>query len=154
MLPRNTRRDLRDFIRYIDEVPDIAEASIFAKGSNGVELIANAFEDSAGFCALLEVGGRDRTDILLSSVHLVGFDEAAVIGTILHEVAHAEDYLVYPKEAVTRSEYDSERVAWLRAWQWALASGENALNGRVQIWCRLCLVEDQTRYDNESLPNQ
>lgn len=150
ILPDPERRRLRPFIRYVDETDVLDGTFIYARGRPGrgdVE-IAHVLEGyGSGFTAILSLPSGDVADVILPADPLAVCDEAPALLTVLHELAHALDYLDRPGEATSRSKPRSETFAWSQAMVWASLSTtlSDEESEALVRYGRLAMREDEIR---------
>lgn len=145
VMPVPERRLLHPFIRYIDEVPVLKGTVLYGRPDKGkaVEAVGEPLDGGTGYTALLHLNSKDIVDIILPSDPLLSHDEGMVLAVILHELAHALDYLIHPVEACKRGWHLSERWAWQRAMQWSSDSTlPDNLKRAIEVYCLLVMREN------------
>ncbi len=149
ILPVSERERLRSFIRYVDEVEVLEGTYVYGvrEAGKGVERIMGPLEVGTGYTAFMTLGSKDVADVILPSDPLASYDEAAALAIILHELAHAVDYLNYPNEAIKRSWYRSEVHAWTQVIAWSRSSTliSDGSNDEVRMYARLAMLGDSLR---------
>ncbi len=129
-LPAETRRALIHFIRQVREVDRLESAVINCPdGSRICQL-----KSGDGFAFLYMDDRVAFCDILLAA-SLAETDAPVALGVILHELAHARDYLVAPEETVSLTECEADLAAWDQAIRWAKAGIPSPeLSTLVEFW--------------------
>ena len=148
VLPAVEQKRLRSFIRYVDEVRELEGTFIYGRPEQGkgIEIIAQLQGGGTGYTALMNLNSRDVVDVVLPSDPLASCDESVALLIILHELAHAVDYLNGTKKAIERNHYRSERFAWTQAIAWACGSTlSDELSDEIEIHGRSAMLEDMFR---------
>lgn len=120
-LPTSVKKDLRSFIRYIDEVPELFGTYIYAKASlsGPVEIVEGPLAKGTGYTFYCSFDTREFCDVILPNDPLATFPEGYTLAIILHELAHAYEYYVHRRAACNNDEYSAETYAWHKAIEWA-----------------------------------
>jgi len=136
ILPDETKRDLKGFIRYVDGVPEGTKEVYFNIRSNngGIGFYGkDDFTDVNGLAFSIFTDTRKCCDILLNH-GISKCTEAISIGIILHELAHAYDFLVHQNGGLCEDENICEKRAWQLACEWLEQAGENNILLEVTIY--------------------
>lgn len=152
VLPTFEQKRLRSFIRYVDEVEVLEGTFVYGRPEPGktVEIIVGPLESGTGYTALMSLDSTDVADVILPSDPLASCDEGTALLIILHELAHAVDYLSSLKEAIERSHYRSEIYAWSQAMAWSCRSTlSDELSAEIEMHARLAMLEDSLRRRHE-----
>jgi hypothetical protein len=129
-LPAETCHALIHFIRQVREVDSLESATINCPDGSRICML----KSGEGFAFLYKDDQVAFCDILLAAC-LVETKPSVAIGVILHELAHARDYLVAPEETVSLTEYEADLAAWDQAIRWAKAGiPYPELNNLVEFW--------------------
>jgi hypothetical protein len=129
-LPAETCRALIHFIRQVREVDRLESATINCPDGSRFCLL----KSGEGFAFLYKDDQVAFCDILLAA-GLVETKPSVAIGVILHELAHARDYLVAPEETVNLSQCDADQAAWDQAIRWArVGIPHSELSTLVEFW--------------------
>jgi len=118
-VPAPEQKSLRPFIRYVDEVPVLKGTFVYGRprGGTAIESMAGPLERGVGHTAFLSLASGNVVDVILSADPLASCDEDAALAVILHELAHAWDYL---RETISERSVDGmERYARALAQDWA-----------------------------------
>jgi hypothetical protein len=149
-VPAPCKKNLRGFIRYVDEVSDLQGVCIFAKDltTGGIEILDGPLIRATGYCGYYGLPTREFCDvILLSNVMEAGSAErsaeGASVAVTLHELAHAHDFFLHRRDAANRPNLETEQLAWNQAVEWAsLAIPNTALFERIKTYATLARIFD------------
>jgi hypothetical protein len=148
-LPGLVQANLRRFIRYVDEVEELAGTYLYVQNeaTNAIEVYDGPIEGGTGYTAFLSTGSRAFCDIILPTNPLTEYSECDGLAVILHELAHAEDFFTYGNAAGNRNNYESEKIAWDRALAWAsAATHDDALVAEIRSYVDLAKYWDNHKH--------
>lgn len=113
ILPETVREDLKSFIHYVRSARSLAEAQIVCADGT----LIRSEQDVGGWFVIDRSSSSAPGHIFLNSDFENGPEALAVL-TILHELAHAVEYLEDDWHAGSRAEHLSDAAAWFQVAAW------------------------------------
>ncbi len=122
MLPPTVATLLREFIRSVRVVPDLNNHRIRCADGSVLDCSRDDGEEAVGFCGVDRTRSPIRGFLVFTDSLMSSGQDWYIIGTMLHELAHAWDYVEHGYRATLVENDRSEASAWLQAATWVTFS--------------------------------